>query len=392
MIGFFIINSKLIPLGKLKRVLLIALLVSYCLPQGGDIPETVTIIETNFLNYYSTDYSTNITSYGHAGIIKGNLNNISNINPALLKRTKNITVGFSCFSEDLGYYDFYKSLGIKVNNPLLESWSILIPGDLSISIGSNMKYNLTVEYDMPVITFKNRFKIQTYSVNISKELDKNITIGFKYNRDNLFKKERIYYTTSLEVKDHVDYWGVGLLYNKNFGNIGMMYLHGKTLFRTRTYEGPQDITPDNEGEGSVENSISLTSYYNVPSILGIGISHFDNSLTYLINVKKIFWNNDTSNPYEENILTAGVQYYITDSFELSLTTTLNDYNFDNDFHERKIITIGGIYKSQYYDIDLTYGSTYDAEEEDFFGISNEVNYFRLGLIVHIPMAKGLITN
>jgi len=382
--------------GKLtlmKLCIYILLLVSYCLPQGGDIPETVTIIETNFLNYYSTDYSTNITSYGHAGIIKGNLNNISNINPALLKRTKNIIVGFSCFSEDLGYYDFYKSLGIKVNNPLLESWSILIPGDLSISIGSNMKYNLTVEYDMPVITFKNRLKIQTYSVNISKELDKNITIGFKYNRDNLFKKERIYYTTSLEVKDHVDYWGVGLLYNKNFGNIGMMYLHGKTLFRTRTYENPfYDITEDYEGEGSVENSISLTSYYNVPSILGIGISHFDNSLTYLINVKKIFWNNDTSNPYEENILTAGVQYYITDSFELSLTTTLNDYNFDNDFHERKIITIGGIYKSQYYDIDLTFGSMYDIVEEDILGTSNDVNYFRLGLIVHIPMVKGLIRN
>ncbi|MDP6143434.1 MAG: hypothetical protein QGF49_04655, partial [Candidatus Marinimicrobia bacterium] len=114
--------------------------------------------------------------------------------PALLKRTKNITVGFSCFSEDLGYYDFYKSLGIKVNNPLLESWSILIPGDLSISIGSNMKYNRTVEYYYEVTneSTKDQFKIQTYSVNLSKELDNNITIGFKYTRDNLFKKESIY--------------------------------------------------------------------------------------------------------------------------------------------------------------------------------------------------------
>ena len=172
----------------------------------------------------------------------------------------------------------------------------------------------------------------------------------------------------------------------------MIYLHGKTLFRTMTYEGLQDISEYYEGEGSVENSFSLTSYYNVPSILGIGISYFDNSLTYLINVKKIFWNNDTSNPYKENLLTAGVQYYITDSFELSLTTTLNDYNFDNDFGERNIFTIGGIYKFKYYDIDLTYGSMYDAEEEDILGISNEVNYFRLGLIFHIPMAKGLITN
>jgi hypothetical protein len=378
MIGFFIINSKLIPLDKLKRLLFIALLVSYCLPQGGDMPDVVTI---NPLNYYSTHYSTNMTTYGHAGITKGNLNNITNINPALLKNANGFTAGFSLFSEELDY--FY-----KVNNPLLESWSILIPGDLSISIGSNMKYNRTVEYRMEVtnewypdgtgevFSTKDQFKIQTYSVNFSKELDKNITIGFKYNRDKLFKKASEY-IHSYEVKDHVDYWGVGLLYNKNFGNIGMMYLNGKNLYRTINLPYTFNI-PEGDTVNDTILNYALYTYYHVPSILGIGVSCFNNPISYLINVKKIFWDpiggfhidsegyvSNSSHPYEENILTAGVQCYITDSFELSLTTTLNDYNFDNDFNERKIITIGGIYKSQDYDIDLTYGSTYDAEEEDF---------------------------
>ena len=76
-----------------KRILLIPLCMSGILfSQYRDIPDVVTNVETYSLSYYyySTHYSINMTTYGHAGITKGNLNNISNINPALLKRTKNI--------------------------------------------------------------------------------------------------------------------------------------------------------------------------------------------------------------------------------------------------------------------------------------------------------------
>ncbi len=393
----------------LKQILLIPLCVSGILfSQYNDIP-TVT---TNPLNYYSTHYSTNMTTYGHAGITRGNLNNITNINPALLKNAIGFTTGFSSFFEDLDY-SF-----VKVHNPPLKSWSIIIPGSLSISIGSNMKFNQTIDYGCMVVTNewypdttcggspKDQFRIQTYSVNFSKELNKNITIGFKYNRDNLFKKVSEDYMMNFEINDHVDYWGVGILFNKNFSDIGIMYLNGKNFYRTINLPYTFNI-PEGDTVNDTILNYALYTYYHVPSILGIGVSCYNNPISYLINVKKIFWDpiggfhidsegyvSDSSHPYEENILTAGVQYNINNSLELSLTTTINNLKTDYFINrERKIITIGGIYKSQYYDINLTYGFPYDVEKDDFFGTyQNLINYFRVGLIFHIPMDKDLNTN
>ena len=89
----------------LKRILLISLCVGdgILFSQYHDIPDVVTKVETNSLNYYSNQYSTNMTTYGHAGTTKGNLNNITNINPALLKSANGFTAGFSLFSEELDH-------------------------------------------------------------------------------------------------------------------------------------------------------------------------------------------------------------------------------------------------------------------------------------------------